>query len=530
MGRTGLIARLTGVRRPSTTLASVAVAALAVAGGGATWAMSGGRASPPLRVARPPTTTTSPPTTSVPVPPPSSTTTTSAPPPPAVPRTAAPVVLVRYGGCDRLLASVKAEALHEVGPYGLSTSQPGYAYPAAPAGGASAAGGSAAGGPSAAGAAAPAPGPGGAPDYSGANNQEAGVDEPDVVKTDGRLMVVLRRGPVGIQVVDVGSGGPRLDGFLGLPQVGPDAQLFLSGGYAVVVGQDQSATPTSGTTTDAVVVSLADVDHPAVARTFRLQGRQAGARLLSGRVVLVLQGQPDLRFVQPSDQSTRAQAKATQENEAIIERSTAADWLPSVSVMPAGVNRSAQCEAALHPTVASGLDTVSVVSLDPGSDRPGDEVTVVGDASTVYASTSSLYVATTSWGEQTAAGTAAPPPGAGPPPPPDFTTDIHGFDLSDPADPRYLGSGTVPGTLIGQYAMSEYAGALRVATTVGLPSPPPGEGDAPQQLSASGVTVLAPVDGALVAVGRIDGLGQGEKIYAVRYVGPFAYVVTFRQT
>lgn len=34
----------------------------------------------------------------------------------------------------------------------------------------------------------------------------------------------------------------------------------------------------------------------------------------------------------------------------------------------------------------------------------------------------------------------------------------------------------------------------------------------------------------LVRVGAVDGLGKGERIYAVRFVGPVGYVVTFRQT
>ena len=37
-------------------------------------------------------------------------------------------------------------------------------------------------------------------------------------------------------------------------------------------------------------------------------------------------------------------------------------------------------------------------------------------------------------------------------------------------------------------------------------------------------------DGTLRQVGRVDGLGRGETIHAVRFAGPIAYVVTFRQT
>ncbi len=50
--------------------------------------------------------------------------------------------------------------------------------------------------------------------------------------------------------------------------------------------------------------------------------------------------------------------------------------------------------------VESGLGTVSLVSLDPASASPGNEVTVMGNAENVYASATQVYVATTNWRDQ----------------------------------------------------------------------------------------------------------------------------------
>jgi len=47
--------------------------------------------------------------------------------------------------------------------------------------------------------------------------------------------------------------------------------------------------------------------------------------------------------------------------------------------------------------------------------------------------------------------------------------------------------------------------------------------------SESRVTVLEEQAGRLVPVGSVGGLGQGQRIYAVRFIGPVGYVVTFRQ-
>ena len=515
-----------------------AVAVLLAAGGGAALGLPGHPVAISQPDRRPPTPTST--TTTNPPP----TTTTSTTTPAATVHTT--VALVHYGTCSQVLAGVKAEALAEVGPYGLANDRP-VMFAGAAAGGAPTAGGAASPAPEAASSGASASNgtssgsnsaqtsaaPTGS--YSGTNNQEAGVDEPDVTKTDGHLLVVLRHNPVGLQVVDVSGASPHLDGFLALNQVGYSSELFLDGSDAIVLGTTQWAVPEegaapappSGPATVAVVVSLADPTHLSVVRTFTLQGDEVGARLVGGHVLVVLRNQPYLPWSYPTDGSAAAQASSTSHNQALVRSSTLSEWLPSTTVSPGRTTQISSCAAALHPQVASGLDTVSVASLDPTQSQTTPEVTVVGDANTVYASTDTLYVATNPWTVQMEELAPAPAPGVTPP---TLTTDIHAFDIADPTDPSYIGSGTVPGTLIGQYALSEYNGDLRVASTVGLPTPPPREGTPPSQPSDNIVTVLARQTHALVPVGSVGGLGQGEKIYGVRFVGPLGYVVTFRQT
>ncbi|HSM43900.1 MAG TPA: beta-propeller domain-containing protein, partial [Acidimicrobiia bacterium] len=43
-------------------------------------------------------------------------------------------------------------------------------------------------------------------------------------------------------------------------------------------------------------------------------------------------------------------------------------------------------------------------------------------------------------------------------------------------------------------------------------------------------TVLSLIGDSLVPIGKVDGLGETEQIYSVRFMGDTAYVVTFRQT
>jgi uncharacterized secreted protein with C-terminal beta-propeller domain len=102
------------------------------------------------------------------------------------------------------------------------------------------------------------------------------------------------------------------------------------------------------------------------------------------------------------------------------------------------------------------------------------------------------------------------------------TTQIHLFDTPADGMPRYVASGTVSGHLLGQFALDEYQGDLRVATT-SLPTQTP-------TAMQSQVSVFAVRGDRLVRVGEVGGLGRGETIRAVRFIGPLGYVVTFRQT
>lgn len=92
---------------------------------------------------------------------------------------------------------------------------------------------------------------------------------------------------------------------------------------------------------------------------------------------------------------------------------------------------------------------------------------------------------------------------------------LDGFELD--------ASGNVPGRPLNQFALDEYNGHLRVATTVG-------EGFGfgfGRGASANDVYVL---DEDLDIRGAVKGLGLTERIYSVRFIEDKGYVVTFRQT
>src|SRR5580765_8148825 len=130
----------------------------------------------------------------------------------------------------------------------------------------------------------------------------------------------------------------------------------------------------------------------------------------------------------------------------------------------------------------------------------------MADGQVVYGSQHNLYVATQRWIDPSIAATALPS---------SQETVIDKFDATDPDHTTLVASGSVPGYLLNQFSLSEQSGYLRFASTTapiwwesGLASN-----------SQSHVTVLARRGAALARIGQVSGLGAGQKIYSVRFLG-----------
>jgi hypothetical protein len=179
--------------------------------------------------------------------------------------------------------------------------------------------------------------------------------------------------------------------------------------------------------------------------------------------------------------------------------------------------RVVACRAVRRPATFSGMNMITVLTVDLERGLPAvDSDALMTDADIVYASTGSLYVATHRWLDPFTVGEREQPPD-------NMRTAIHRFEASERGSTTYKSSGEVRGFLLSQWALSEHAGHLRVAST----TVPSWWGDGEE--SESFVTVLREDGGRLGEVGRVGGLGRGEQIYAVRFIGDVGYVVTFRQ-
>ena len=100
----------------------------------------------------------------------------------------------------------------------------------------------------------------------------------------------------------------------------------------------------------------------------------------------------------------------------------------------------------------------------------------------------------------------------------DVNTYIYKFKLED-SKATYISAGSVPGAVLNQFSMDEKDGYFRIATT-----------DSKNWDSETDTNNLYVLNDDLEIVGEIEGLAKGEKIYSVRFMGNRAYMVTFVET
>jgi len=349
---------------------------------------------------------------------------------------------------------------------------------------------------------------GSVPDFSGTNVQELGVDEPDVVKTNGRLVFAVTDRT--LRVVDVAGAAPIVRSTLPLDGIGQE--LLLRGDRLLVIGSPGVAQPLPQPVAPTIapyqrpstIVTEVDVSDPAapkVTRTMTVPGRFVDARQHGSTARLVIDAAPE-PIAEPQAAGKSAFLGRTVLKSSLSGRTFKRDLAP--------------CNAVRRPRQFSGLDVLAIltVDLDRGMyslDRDG----VMAGAQVVYGSEDSLYVASRRYVRSLETGSAVPDT---------VTTEIHRFDISDPEHTVYRATGSVPGFVLNSYALSQYKGDLRVATTE---QPPWQPGVVPE--TSSTVTVLRQRGNRLEKIGAIGGLGKGERIYAVRFMGERGFVVTFRQ-
>ena len=349
-------------------------------------------------------------------------------------------------------------------------------------------------------------------DFSGTNVQEAGVDEADIVKTDGQRIFTLSAGR--LVVVDAASRS-RLGEVV--VAEGWGRELFINGNSLLLITRSHSDAPNGSET----VIQRIDVSGgaPEVVETLNVQGNYISARSVGGTARVILRYDPQWNFPFVFPQTEAAESVAEEANRAAVLNSTLDDWLPHYTVGSADSSTGSlivPCGDVHAPSVFSGFGVTTVMSVPIDGDfDPSESTAVMAPGDTVYASVGSLYVATTRWVDSDTFSDDDEWQDAWR----QRRTSVHRFDITA-AQANYEASGEVLGVIHNQFSLSEHNGYLRVVTTVGGPW-----GDE----SESHVRVLSTDGDVLAEVGNVGNIGRGEQVQSVRFVGDVGYMVTFRQ-
>ncbi len=358
----------------------------------------------------------------------------------------------------------------------------------------------------------------GSGDFSSTNVQVAGVDEGDLVKTDGNCLyvlsgqelVILRAQPAdGLQVVS----RTALEG--------QPSALYLDGNRVTVLssvwpqfgpwppfdGVGQSPLLPYHAMTKVTVLDVSDPAAPRTAREVYADGFLQSSRAVGDRVYVVLDNESAV--LPPPAVVTDADGQPVYETQdQYLARLAGHETdlaLPHLYTRPDGPNTApvpgnplTDPAAIYQPQSPDDTSLISVLAFDVLSDGAGPDggtSAYAGYGSTVYATADHLYVVSPrGWWDADSAIYQ-------------FTLDGDHVDLT--------AAGVVPGRVLNQFSLDEAGGYLRVATTAGWESG-----------ASNGVYVLAAQAGVLTVVGSLEGLAPGEQIRATYFLGDRAYLVT----
>ncbi|MGC8816954.1 MAG: beta-propeller domain-containing protein [Candidatus Hadarchaeum sp.] len=323
-------------------------------------------------------------------------------------------------------------------------------------------------------------------DYSTTNVQVKGVDEADIIKTDGTYLYLLSKGRVVILLAYPAENARLLSE---IKVEGTPLEIFINGDRLIVFEAlwGNNYLPLTKTspiylrypeTTRVEIYDIDDRENPKLIKRIELSGGYFSSRMIDDYVYIITN--MGLYF----------------ENENIV--------LPRISVngqvktVPA--TEIYYFDNIYYPYVFATIAAIDVQKAELVEEK----VFLTTQANSMYVSLNNIYITYTrgqTVGAQEKEEWLV-------------NTTIHKISISN-GKVEYRAGGEVPGQVLNQFSMDEYNGYFRIATTTG---------DVWSGDSKNNIYVL---DEDLAIAGKIEGLALGERIYSARFMGNRAYLVTF---
>jgi len=312
--------------------------------------------------------------------------------------------------------------------------------------------------------------------YSKTNIQVEGVDEADLVKTDGeyiylavgKQVVILRAYPVeDAEVLSKMNFNGTVNG------------IFTVENRLVVLETLNSFS--RNCVTSVKVYDISERENPVLERNLTVTGCYLTSRRINEYVYLIVS------------------SWAISENGEIVS--------PKVFVA-GGVQKvpAAKVYYSTVPDSAYTFTTVISVNVQNDEQEPVFKSFLIGVSTKVYVSLNNIYLTVPQKIWLTDDGTEK--------------TFIHKIEIKN-GEIEYKTSASVSGRVLNQFSMDEYDGYFRIATTIGHVARTVEEASARNNLYI--------LDSDLKIVGKLEGLAYGEQIHSARFVGNRCYLVTFRK-
>lgn len=320
--------------------------------------------------------------------------------------------------------------------------------------------------------------------YSTTNTRQQGVDEADIVKTDGIYLYVMADNGEGLSIVDtrgamkeVGEISPGdhyyIEEFYMLPE---EKKVVLICSYkANSYGKDiEPYTSVSDAyvdngRTEAVTYDVSDAANPRKAGSVTQSGYYDSSRISDGCLYLF----------------SRYSAWGE------IQRDNPKTYVPMVG------DEVIAKENIFLPPFPEGCEYEVVTAVDLSDpDKVSDSKAIFTKGGNLYVSNQYIYYYEEEWKDYSDT----------------CTTTIRRLAYHD-GKLEAGGQGSLKGYINDSFSIDEYNGNLRVVTTVG----------------DNGNTVYV-LDESLKVIGKIEDLAPGERVYSARFFGDTGYFVTFRET
>ena len=319
-------------------------------------------------------------------------------------------------------------------------------------------------------------------DYSTTNVRQEGVDEADVVKTDGRYLYVLRDDNRMLSIVDTKDGLKEtycinmdeeqyVQEFYFLPS--EKKLVAITSVYGEEIKGDSVYAGARGmiwdpSITQVITYDVSDTKNPKEIGKVEQTGSYSSSRLSDNHVYLFTSycAGGDLNKDEPEL------------------------YIPSVDA------KLIDAEDIYLPSTERGCMYEVVTSIDVNEpDKAKDSKAIFTNGGQLYVSNENIYYYETSWAYTDR----------------NEETTIRKIGYNN-GELTPLAQETIDGYINDSFSIDEYEGNLRVIVTVG---------------DTNSVYVM---NKNLEVIGKIEGLAEEERVYSARFMGETAYFVTFYET